>query len=67
VDVTAGLVFAISLVISISFLALVWQIKHCVSSYAWLVKGPRGIKKTLQTAATHKTLRHFMAEPPLKF
>jgi hypothetical protein len=30
------------------------------------VKGPRGIKKTLQTAATHKTLKHFIAEPPIE-
>jgi len=63
-DLSAGLVLAISLVISINFLALVWHLKHCVSSYAWLEKGLPGIKIRQKITAKPINLKHFIPKTP---
>jgi hypothetical protein len=63
-DLTVGLVLAISLVISINCLALVWHLKHWVSSYAWLIKGPPGIKTRQKAIAKPTDLKYLIPESP---
>jgi hypothetical protein len=63
-DLRAGLVLAISLVASINFLALVWHLKHWVSSYAWLIKGLPGIKIRQNAMVKPITLKYFILKTP---
>jgi len=43
-------------------LALVWHLKHWLSSYAWLIKGLPGIKTRQKAMARPITLEYFMPE-----
>jgi hypothetical protein len=63
-DLTPGLVLAISLVISVNFLALVWHLKHWLSSDAWPIKGLPGTKTRQKAMAKPINLRHFIAAVP---